>query len=693
MQDTTRVQAGSTAKPKLARCAEPPRFFTPAQRQNLKRKRAHYRWAQVGYEQARYLAAYVDRPTPAGGADGWVMPAMPDPGSKGRHHFAAAFAAALVGALDDDVSLLQRAFELVRHGLSQQRGQWWQPASFRMALALDGAWPQLDEPQRAEARQLLRAALDDAPHAQLGGNIGAGHRKAMIAVAAFTDDQDLIDRALHEPACGLYAIVERHLHRDGLWSETAPSYHCYAMIQLMELAWLCRMLGIELERRLWQRIHEGARAVFGLLDSARQMPDTGDTWRPVLGYFGNPNDSLSSSRLFLELMAGLFDDPWAGWALRQTPRDTLDSLAFGVAEPAHETPPAASRCFESSGVAALRCPTPDGFWNGSGLTGYLRFGPHGGWHGHRDALAVELRRGAERHILDRGRPTTYSDISHDRWFRATLAHSTVVVDSADQQKSAGGNPTFFIDRPHVAGVSATCHDAYPDVACERLLVLTDRYAIDRFDLSSLNQHTYHYVLHCDGELAPGTDATPAGPAGDGDGYAFLAEPRQIEPYHANPLRVEPGSWNGGLFRATGGGTQLTWLGQPSDRMLTARAPKAEGEGFGRCVIRERRSADASFLSLIEPYVTEPEVTVSKEHVDADAFMLIVHHRDGRDVICAARSDDVHREFEQVVFHGRFAFVRQDAQGRVVHAHGTTLRALRVGEHNIVEDTHGHPQDL
>ena len=668
-------------------------LFAESRLSEIRDKRERYRWAQLGFLHAKQLASFVHEPTEAGGDDGWVMPAMANPGMRGRHLLACSFAATLVGRLENDRAWLRHAWALMRRGLYDQQGRWWQPMSLRVAFAVDGFWHALDADERDEIATLLRSALANARNATGGGNKGAGHRKAMIAVAACTGESALIDEALHDPHCGAYEILDKQLASDALWYETAPSYHCYALLQFMELTWLCDMLGVRLETWFRQRLHAGMRATFGLLDSARRLPDTGDTWRPVLGFQANPTGPLCSTRTGLELMARLFDDPWAGWALRHTPRDTIDSLAYGLAELPCEAPPAHSRLFEVSGVAALRSPADEAFWNGDGFTAYLRFGPDGGWHGHRDALALELRALGRHIIADRGRAARYADISHERWYRTTLAHSTVVVDRKNQTRHSAGHCTLYWARPHVSATAARCPGAYPDVDYRRLVLLTDRYLIDRFNVSAETAHTYHYVLHTDGKPCTHATSKPADGIGVGDGYGFLAELHTTHHDAADALCIEHGQWSGDRFRAHGTGVQVTKLQPAESRLITANVPAAENDGFGQCIVLERAGKDTCFTTLIEPYRKAPRVVIEEASIDEDRYALMLAHETGHDVVCVTDRETCRQVIGDVVFEGRVLFVRRDAAGGIVRLHAHQAKRLWVGEQCILDAAAARDMDM
>src|SRR5690606_1574001 len=126
---------------------------------------------------------------------------------------------------------------------------------------------------------------------------------------------------------------------------------------------------------------------------------------------------------------------------------------------------------------------------------YLRFGPSGGWHGHRDALALELSAFGHRMIADRGRAAAYANPVHWQWHRTTLAHSTVVIDRQDQSEDQQGECLGWVESANVSAVAAKCPRVYPAFDYQRCVVLTQRYLLDCFDARAHDgqPHVYHYV--------------------------------------------------------------------------------------------------------------------------------------------------------------------------------------------------------
>jgi len=178
----------------------------------------------------------------------------------------------------------------------------------------------------------------------------------------------------------------------------------------------------------------------------------------------------------------------------------------------------------------------DGFDGQSGGIGILRngkeknrsyllmkYGTHGGGHGHFDQLSI-LMFDVDRQVL--------TDYGYARWINIepksggrylpenktyanqTIAHNTVVVDGKSQNggnsKEAdnySGKRHFFDGNNHsLQVVSAVAENCYDGVKMQRTIfwvtdsTLTDPIIVDLFFLLSDQKHSYDYSVHLGGQL-------------------------------------------------------------------------------------------------------------------------------------------------------------------------------------------------
>ena len=151
--------------------------------------------------------------------------------------------------------------------------------------------------------------------------------------------------------------------------------------------------------------------------------------------------------------------------------------------PASEPMRQGSYRFEDAGFALLRS---------SAATVVMKYGPHGGGHGHPDKLSISVHDGTKELVSDFG-TSAYGAPDYTKWYRKTLAHNTVTVDGQDQREVAGEFVAFDA-RPDGGTVSARADEVYPGVEMSRRLTLKGAVLMDRFVCRSQEEHRYDYVL-------------------------------------------------------------------------------------------------------------------------------------------------------------------------------------------------------
>lgn len=153
----------------------------------------------------------------------------------------------------------------------------------------------------------------------------------------------------------------------------------------------------------------------------------------------------------------------------------------------------------------------------------LKYGVHGGGHGHFDKLQFIFYTQGREVIPDYG---------FGRWINIepkfggrylpenksyamqTIAHNTVVVDQKTQNagdrkqadKMSGKFHFFDVSDPSVQVISARADDYYPGVKMQRTLFLIKdeqlKYpvVVDLYRLTASDEHTYDYPLHYQGQV-------------------------------------------------------------------------------------------------------------------------------------------------------------------------------------------------
>jgi hypothetical protein len=122
----------------------------------------------------------------------------------------------------------------------------------------------------------------------------------------------------------------------------------------------------------------------------------------------------------------------------------------------------------------------------------LKYGPHGGGHGHPDKLSLTIHDGKSEILADLG-TSAYGVPDYTQWYRKTLAHSTVTVDTKDQAPSAGKLVSFAASDDG-GSIVAQADQAYAGVGMNRKLTLKKKVLTDEFICRSQEVHQYDYVL-------------------------------------------------------------------------------------------------------------------------------------------------------------------------------------------------------
>jgi hypothetical protein len=264
----------------------------------------------------------------------------------------------------------------------------------------------------------------------------------------------------------------------------------------------------------------------------------------------------------------------------------------------------------------------------------MKYGVHGGGHGHFDKLHFILFDGGREVVPDYGF-SRWINIEpkfggrylpeNDSYAMQTIAHNTVVVDQTTQNggdldKAEGmwARRRFFDAKtPGVQAMSARADGYYDGVGMQRTLLLVRDarlpypVVVDLYRLRSAATHTYDYPIHFRGQLITTNvkyraDTARREPLGSRFGYQHIWK-------EASGTADAP--------------VQLTWLDGNRYYSFTAAAAPGTEVVFGRTgandpnfnlipepvVIVRRRAGDQIFASVIEPHGYFSEAQERSEH--------------------------------------------------------------------------------
>jgi len=412
----------------------------------------------------------------------------------------------------------------------------------------DLVWDTLSADERAAiADKVMRPALTEVILPRKYGihNIQCRQNSAIGLIGLLLGDEQLVRKAIDDPETGFRQQIARGVQDDGMWLEGASGYHFFTIAGLWPLAEAARHCGIDLYTPRFKSMFD---APLALAMPDLRLPNFNDSG--ITDITGRADD--------YELAYARWGDPAYLRVIDPGKRSGRLALLYGAAElpEAATARPGGSHNSPASGYAILRS---GGDRNATWLC--VKYGPHGGGHGHPDKNTFILYAGGRILVADAG-THAYGSPLHAGWDKTTIAHNTLVVDEASQAPATGKCLAFGSD----GGVDYVMTDAgavYPEkgVKFVRTLAMVDAGTIVGIDqiTSDGKAHALEIAFHLPGEWSNRGTGEPWKPKVK-TGYSFL-EPATIR-RAASPEIVNLGVTNHGravsleLLDAGGGVTDV-----------------------------------------------------------------------------------------------------------------------------------------
>jgi hypothetical protein len=312
-----------------------------------------------------------------------------------------------------------------------------------IAHGADLIWTTLSPDERNTITdKLLRPALNEVilPRRMGIHNIQCRQNSAIGLVGLLIGDAKLVVTAIDDPEVGFHRQMERGVMADGLWLEGSSGYHFFTVAGLWQLTEAARNCGINLYGPKFKAMFDGPLAM--------AMPNL------VLPNFNDSGTvALRNQADIYELALARYGVGAYSRLLQGSDRRGRMALLFGVPRlPAEERfVTSQSRNLTASGYAILE--------KGAGTDATwlcMKYGPHGGGHGHPDKNTFILYSRGEILVTDAG-THAYGSSLHRDWDKTTLAHNTLIVDETSQASAAGKCVAFGTDH----GVDYSVTDAGP----------------------------------------------------------------------------------------------------------------------------------------------------------------------------------------------------------------------------------------
>jgi hypothetical protein len=355
-----------------------------------------------------------------------------------------------------------------------------------MAQGADMVWDTLSEADRKTIADglFLPAARDTILAHRMGIHNIQNWKNSAVGLTGFLlGDESLIRAAIDDPDRGYRAQMAKGVQSDGAWFEGAWGYHFYTLSAVWPLTEAARNCDIDL-------YGEPLRKMF-LAPVQLAMPNG------KLPAF-NDSSEVSVRNDEYELAWARYHEPAFALGLAGSNHRNDFALYYGADDLSAANSVALGSRNSSSGYAILQ--------KGAGEQATwlcVKYGPHGGGHGHPDKNNFVLYSRGQVLFPDPGtRP--YGSPLHNEWDKVTFAHNTLVVDGASQAEATGKSLGF--------GAHYSVTDAgpiYPGVRFIRAVVLVnENLAVFVDTVKADKEHTFDLATHITGKWVDLPDGRP-----------------------------------------------------------------------------------------------------------------------------------------------------------------------------------------
>lgn len=513
-----------------------------------------------------------------------------------------AYAAAIIWCLSGEEEFRQHTVDILRtyaqhypdyavHGINAGQGRlmgqsldeavWVIPAAWAFDLVAES----LTDAEAHYIRENLFRGIGDHLITQLWTrihNIQCWHLAGLATVGVLLDDEQYLKPAF-DKEWGIEAQIADGVMEDGWWWEGSPHYHFYTLRALTSFAIAIRYQHPEfLENTRFKKMFT---APLDLLRADFSLPAFNDGWYDNTRA-GGIGDYISvyeraynfwQDPAYLQLLSNIYAN--------HKKRTEADALLFGPDEiPPAQPPQFKSLDQSSSGYAVMNS-------TDSQRQLILKYGPHGGGHGHPDKLALVLWAYGNRISPDLGTPG-YGIPMNNSWYRHTLSHNTVLLDGMPQVPATGTLDRFDVKddvtlvEAHV-NFSDTDDAIWEGVNLRRVILWKDDYFIDVVIVDCPQTRQIDLAWHHTGTLAFEGEAKPE-TAFTQTGYAHL---KNIQICKSVAWQASWKNPNTSIWARNPEGT-TTYItdapGNPTNEEMSL-------------ILRRITAQNAVFVSVIEPF--------------------------------------------------------------------------------------------
>lgn len=383
------------------------------------------------------------------------------------------------------------------------------------------------------------------------GNWSVTANTGAILSSLALGDVAMLDRFINTGS-GFVDQLSKGVMGDGWWLEGASNYGYLVARYFGYAAEACHNAGVDLYHlrvpsRPGHLSHDDwANGWMGMNFDGwgppggpdRGLKDLHDGPIPLMDQHGCVVANSDSHKLapgdLYELAYYRYRDPAYAWILARTDRMAWQSLVWGVPElPDAADPRAGSAHADNVGITALRSQAA-GRGAGEQIQAYVKWGIHGGWHGHFDRTALlALSRYGTECFSPLASWFGYESPLYKAWVQPSISHNMVVVDGLQQEPVPSEQLLFHAGQalqacvvetrarwaqkkpwdvrnpgdldPHNLGKMIDYGEAAP-VTQRRLAAVTDDYVVIADCLQAPGAHTYDWLMHPVGFLGARAEA-------------------------------------------------------------------------------------------------------------------------------------------------------------------------------------------
>ncbi len=409
---------------------------------------------------------------------------------------------------------------------------------FNLAAICDILYSQDDiftEQEKSNIEATMRAYLeksknDMAPNGIM--NHQASSNAAAVTVSMFLQDEELFNYFV-ESEGGMLDHIATGFMPDGWWFESTVNYSYLVADIYFRMAQIFQNNGMDLyhekfpARAMEPDFHNAKSdftgmkfAIWGPEKPYRTLHDAALAYYPMMDESGvvvASNDTgLLPPAIFHELAYKEYGDKELAWVISKTERDSWISLFYGVGKlPKVKDPRTKSATQQNIGLTALRSQNKKRVGEDQ-LQAYVKYGSHGGWHGHFDRTSLQaLDKYGHKFFSTEMCWFGYVSAQYKELVQTSAAHNMVIVDEMQQEALPSSQPLFYAG--DMMQVSVTQTEArwrpiplnniekFPpwndfDYATEpilqrRLALVTDDYLLTVDYLSSTEARDYDCLVH------------------------------------------------------------------------------------------------------------------------------------------------------------------------------------------------------